>query len=109
MRKALSVLLLVVASLSVSNCTKNYPTTYVYDTVKTQARNVTVHISYTASTTSDLQITSNGNIVFTAPPAFVPDFIFVPDSSILVALWYSGNTAMTADTIASPGLVWNIH
>jgi len=112
-RIILSALILAALSLSLPGCfDKTNPVSYVY--VQDSTRNdagiknpVTVHLSFSA--TSNLQIVAGNDIVFTGAPSFIPDSIVVPDSSRLLAKWYTGNTAQYADTIASPGLVWAIH
>ena len=109
MKKLIIALLL---SLAAVGCSKTYPTTFV--TVQDTTRNdngiknpVTIFITY--SPTSNLQIFTNGSIAFTGTSFFVPDSLVVPDSARLFAKWYSGNTAIYTDTIATANLHWNIH
>jgi hypothetical protein len=99
MKKLLAVLF--IAGL-LSSCTKTYPTQIIYDGIKNP---VTIYLhlpSYNGSFT----IYDNASIVAAIN---IPDSIIVADSSRLSAQWYEGSTAMTADTVASPGLVWTIQ
>ncbi len=106
MRKALSVLLLIAASLSVTNCTKNYPTSYVYDSIKTANAN-SILIKFSFSESANLSIYANQSLVAYIPngSASFPDTIRVPDSSRLDAYWGTNHI----DTIALPGLIWTIQ
>ncbi len=103
MRKALSALLLIAASLSVSNCTKNYPTSYVYDTVKVQKTLIPIQI--TSSGTPVTDVYSDSQMIYSSGLWYPSDTFYVPDSARLTA-YINGEPAK--DTTALPGLVWHL-
>jgi hypothetical protein len=101
MRNALIVLLLAAGSLTVSNCSKTYPTTYIYDTVQVQGSQIRVVVK---TTSGGWDIYANNQFIINTYEA-PSDTISVPDSSHL----YATTGTNHRDTIATRGLVWTIQ
>ena len=112
MRKAL---VLIAVSLALVGCTKTYPTSVINNYIQDTTRNsmgiknpVTVYVQYSSSiisVSSQLRIFADGQLITTSTTLSYSDSITVPDSAYLYARWGTNH----ADTIASPGMTWNIH